>query len=145
MIYQTTSDGVFSKDFGLRDQIRRSGVSIVANIAEGFGRRSDKEFANFLNIAHGSAAETQSHLYIAADLGYVNQEIFNDLYEKLDEISRMIMSFLNICDGLRFPDARRLLALQPRDALESQDPRRLLGSPAARCSGLSRRATLWTL
>lgn len=67
-IYEVTGQGVFSKDFGLRDQIRRSSVSIMANIAEGFGRKSDKEFANFLNYAHGSVAETQSHLYVALDL-----------------------------------------------------------------------------
>ena len=92
LIYEITSRGIFSKDFGLRDQIRRSGLSIMANIAEGFGRRSDKEFANFLNIAHGSAAETQSHLYIATDLGYLHQKDFERLYELLDEVSRMIMS-----------------------------------------------------
>lgn len=51
-IYQVTT-----KDFTLRDQIRRASVSIMANIAEGFGRRSNKEFSNFLNMAHGSAAE----------------------------------------------------------------------------------------
>ncbi len=92
LIYEMTSRGIFSKDYGLRDQIRRSGVSIMANIAEGHGRRSDKEFANFLNIAHGSAAETQSHLYIATDLGYLNPEDFKKLYDLLDEVSRMIMS-----------------------------------------------------
>lgn len=92
LIYEITANGVFSRDFGLRDQIRRSGVSVMANIAEGYGRRSDKEFANFLNVAHGSAAETQSHLYIAIDLGYLNQEDFKRLYELLDEVSRMIMS-----------------------------------------------------
>jgi len=91
-IYEITSQGIFSKDFGLRDQIRRSGISVMANIAEGYGRRSDKEFANFLNIAHGSVAETQSHLYIAADLGYLKQEEFDKLYSLLDEVSRMVMS-----------------------------------------------------
>ncbi len=64
LIYQLSAEGHFAKDYGLRDQIQRASVSIMANIAEGFGRRSDKEFANFLNIAHGSASEVQSHLYI---------------------------------------------------------------------------------
>jgi four helix bundle protein len=64
----------------------------MANVSEGYGRRSDKEFSNFLNIAHGSIAETQSHLYIALDLSYLNQENFKKLYDLLDEISRMIMS-----------------------------------------------------
>ena len=61
-VYQVTADGKFSRDFGLSDQIRRASVSIMANIAEGLERRTNKDFANFLVIAHGSAAEVQSHL-----------------------------------------------------------------------------------
>ena len=90
-IYRITLEGDFSKDFGLRDQIRRSSVSVMANIAEGHGRRSDKEFDNFLNIAHGSAAETQSHLYVALDLQYIEQKHFTEIYKLVDEISKMIM------------------------------------------------------
>ena len=91
MIYELTGNGTFSKDFGLRSQIQRASVSIMANIAEGFGRRSDKEFANFLNIAHGSVSETQSHLYVALDLSYVDRAFFTKLYELLDEVSRMTL------------------------------------------------------
>jgi len=94
-VYEFTSDGRFAKDFGLRDQIRRSAVSIMANIAEGFGRRSDKEFASFLNISHGSVAETQSHLYVALDLQYISESSFSDLYRSFDEVSRMIMGLTN--------------------------------------------------
>lgn len=97
-IYLATSDGAFVKDFGLRDQIRRSAISIMANIAEGFGRRTNKEFANFLVISHGSAAETQSHLYIALDLRYISADTFNNLYQALDEVSRMTMT---LCQHLR--------------------------------------------
>jgi len=68
LVYKVTSKGDFAKDYDLRSQIRRACISIMANIAEGFGRHSDKEFANFINIAHGSATEVQSHLYIALDL-----------------------------------------------------------------------------
>ncbi len=93
-IYEITSDGKFAKDFGLRDQIRRASVSIMANIAEGQGRHSNKEFANFLNFAHGSVAETQSHLYIAVDLNYLNQNDFDELYDLLDEVARMTMSLM---------------------------------------------------
>jgi four helix bundle protein len=82
----------FIKDFGLRDQIRRSAVSIMANIAEGNGRYSDKEFANFLNIARGSVSETQSHLYIALDLNYIEQENFDEIYNLLEEISKILVS-----------------------------------------------------
>ena len=63
----------------------------MANIAEGFGRRSDKEFANFLNMAHGSAAECQSHLYVALDLGYVNESEFARLFSVFEEASKMII------------------------------------------------------
>ena len=72
-VYKITGNSSFSKDFSLKDQIRRASVSIMANIAEGFGRKSRKEFANFLNMAHGSAAELQSHLYIALDIGYIDR------------------------------------------------------------------------
>jgi four helix bundle protein len=89
LVYKITSKGPFSKDFALRDQLRRASVSIMANIAEGFGRRSDKEFANFLNIAHGSAAECQSHLYVALDLGYLATQDFEVLFKAFDECSRM--------------------------------------------------------
>lgn len=91
-IYRLTSNGDFSKDFGLRDQIRRASVSIMANIAEGHGRRTNSEFANFLNLARGSAAEVQSHLHIALGLGYVSRPDFDELYQQLTEISRMTLS-----------------------------------------------------
>jgi len=97
-IYLITSDNLFFKDFGLRDQIRRASVSIMANIAEGFGRRTNKDFANFLVISHGSAAEVQSHLYVASDLNYISPEEFTKLYQLLDEISRMTMA---LCQHLR--------------------------------------------
>lgn len=81
-IYKITSDGQFANDFGLRDQIRRASVSIMANIAEGHGRKSNIEFANFLNLARGSAAEVQSHLHVAAGIGYIDNTDFDGLYSK---------------------------------------------------------------
>jgi four helix bundle protein len=69
-------------------------VSIMANIAEGFGRRSKKEFSNFLNMAHGSAAEVQCHLYVALDLQYINEGDFQTIYGKTEEVSRMIQGFM---------------------------------------------------
>lgn len=91
-IYQITSNDKFSKDFGLKDQIRRSAVSIMANIAEGHGRRTNNEFANFLNIARGSVSETQSHLYIAKGMNYIDKSEFDDIYFALEEISKMILA-----------------------------------------------------
>ncbi len=94
-IYRLCSVGDFSKDFDLRSQIRRSATSIMANIAEGQGRRTDKDFANFLNIALGSLAETKSHMYLALDLEYVEQKSLDGIYEKLDEIGRMIFGLID--------------------------------------------------
>src|ERR1041385_7315147 len=91
-VYEATWNGTFAQDYGLRSQIQRASVSIMANIAEGFGRRSDKEFANFLNMAHGSAAEVLSHLYVALDLNYVDEAWFGEVHELLEEISRMSLA-----------------------------------------------------
>lgn len=91
-IYNLTKVEDFAKDFGLKDQIRRASVSIMANIAEGHGRRTNSEFANFLNISRGSVAEVQSHLYVAHGLGYVAKSDFDEIYGQLTEISRMTLS-----------------------------------------------------
>lgn len=91
-IYRVTEKGQFAKDFGLRDQIRRASVSVMANIAEGHGRRSNSEFANFLNLARGSAHEAQSHLHVAVGLGYIEKDEFETLYALISEISRMTLS-----------------------------------------------------
>lgn len=93
-VYEATSGQNFSRDFALRDQTRRAAISIMANIAEGQGRNSDKEFANFLNISHASVAETQSHLYIALDRGYLTAEVFDEIYEQLQEIAKMTMGLM---------------------------------------------------
>ena len=91
-IYRISATGNFSKDFGLKDQTRRAAVSIMANIAEGHGGRTNVEFANFLNFAPGSAAEVQSHLYVAEELGYIDSNQFKKIYDRLTEISRMTLS-----------------------------------------------------
>ena len=93
-IYRVSNEGRFSRDFGLRDQIRRSSVSIMANIAEGFGRGRKPEFIRFLRISHASALETQSHLYIALDLGYLTPAEFDTLHNKAAELTRMIGGFI---------------------------------------------------
>ena len=89
-VYEATQRSEFASDFGLRNQIQRASVSVMANIAEGFGRYSDKEFANFLNIAHSSVCEVQSHLYVALDVGYFEQEVFSSLYGLFEEVAKMI-------------------------------------------------------
>ena len=102
--------GLSAAIFDLRSQIRRSAVSIMSSIAEGQGRRTDKDFANFLNIALGSVRETKSHLYIAVDLEYITQETFNDLYAKLDEAGKIVLrtqrpSKKTMINPQHFPDS----------------------------------------
>ena len=90
MIYDAAkSDKAFSSDYRFRDQIRSAAVSIMSNIAEGFSRRSTKEFTQFLFIAKASAAEVQSQLYVALDQTYLTQEQFDHLYAKSDEVARI--------------------------------------------------------
>lgn len=86
-VYEITREGAFSRDFGLRDQIQRASISITSNIAEGFERKSPAEFARFLLIARGSAAEVRSQLYAALDLGYIDPEAFDNLYRLASRIS----------------------------------------------------------
>ena len=93
-IYEVTRREAFARDFSLKDQIRRAAISIMLNIAEGFARRSNKEFRQFLFVAHGSAAEVQSALYIALDQNYIEETEFEDLYQEVDEVSKMIAGFI---------------------------------------------------
>ena len=94
VVYGITGGTRFWKDGNLKDQMRRASVSIMANIAEGFSRRGDKEFGQFLFIAKGSASELQSHAYIALDQGYVEKTDFEVLYENLDHIARMLSKLI---------------------------------------------------
>jgi four helix bundle protein len=89
-VYKLTSVGAWSKDFGLRDQTRRSAVSIACNIAEGFAREGSVEFNRFLIIARGSAVELKTQMYIALDLGYIDKAAFDAVYESTDKVCRMI-------------------------------------------------------
>ncbi|PWI46227.1 four helix bundle protein [Candidatus Heimdallarchaeota archaeon B3_Heim] len=76
--------------YGLTSQIRRASVSIMSNIAEGFNRRSTKEFINFLIISRASISEVQNDLYISLDLNYINKEEFETIYNHAQKISMSI-------------------------------------------------------
>lgn len=91
-VYILTKDGELSRDFGLRDQLRRASVSIPTNIAEGFERYSRKEYVNFLNIAKGSAGEVRSLLRVALEVGYLEKPIYDQLYNQTVELSRMLFT-----------------------------------------------------
>lgn len=92
-LYRLTSKFPNDEKFGLTNQIRRATVSIESNIAEGRGRGGDKEFARFLDIAQGSCFEVRCQIYIARDLGYLDESKSKLLLEKAEEISRLIHSF----------------------------------------------------
>ncbi len=93
----------FSRDFGLRDQICRAAVSSMTNIAEGFGRKSSKDFAHFLDVARGSTLEVQSLLYVASDLNYLQSTEFEKLYKIAEETVSLIGGFTSY---LRSPAVR---------------------------------------
>jgi four helix bundle protein len=93
LVYSATGKDSFSRDFPLRDQIRRASLSILLNIAEGFGRRTDRDFAHFLTQAHGSVAEVQAALYVALDQKYIDQPTFEHIYTLAEECSRLIQGF----------------------------------------------------
>ena len=89
-IYQATAEGKFSRDFGLRDQIRRAAVSVMSNIAEGFERGRPSEFHQFLSIAKGSCAEVRSRLFVALDAGYLPRSQFDLLMAAAVEVARIV-------------------------------------------------------
>jgi len=93
-IYLITEKPSFKADFGLKDQIRRAAVSIPTNIAEGFERRSRKEYLNFLNIAKGSSGEVRSLLYVAFEIGYIDKAERQKLLEKAKFISSSIANHM---------------------------------------------------
>ena len=94
-IYQLTSDSRFSKDFGLRDQIRRAAVSIMSNIAEGFERGGNQEFIQFLYVAKASCGEVRSQLYVAMDQSYLAQKDGEELAMSFKRLSIMISNLMD--------------------------------------------------
>ena len=98
-VYDSTEFERFRKDMRLAGQIQSAAASAMANIAEGLIRRSDKEFIQFLFIAMSSAAEVQSHLYIALDRKYIEQETFNEIYKQADKTSAIISGLIKYLRG----------------------------------------------
>jgi four helix bundle protein len=98
-IYKITAAGNFSRDYGLRDQIRRASVSVMSNIAEGYERSGTGEFIQFLATAKGSAGEVRSQLYVALDQDYLPRDEFEELRGEVIKISRMISGLMTYLRG----------------------------------------------
>ncbi len=91
-VYKLTKELPSSEQFGITSQLRRATVSIPANIAEGAGRNSNKDFCRFLDIANGSSFEVETLFYLCLDLDYISTDTFSDINSKILEIQRMIYS-----------------------------------------------------
>jgi four helix bundle protein len=92
-IYRRTRDFPSDEKFGTTSQLRRSCASIPANIAEGCARGGDVDFARFVNVAAASASETDYHLLLARDLQYLEDSVYQPLFEQVSEVKRMLKSF----------------------------------------------------
>lgn len=100
-IYDISSKEDFSKDFGLKDQIRRAIVSVSSNIVEGFEKNNNNEFIRFLKIAKGSAGEVRNQLYIALVIQYIEEAEFKSLDENLLNLANQIGKFIQYLENQR--------------------------------------------
>ncbi len=95
MIYKAIqSNKSFQSDYRLKDQSIGAAVSVMGNIPEGFVRRSNKEFIQFLFISMSSAAELQSHLYVALDQHYISQDTFSTIYQQAVKTSKIVSGLI---------------------------------------------------
>ncbi len=92
-IYRVSKTFPSEERYGLTNQLRRSASSVSANIAEGCDRKSEKEFASFLNIAAGSASEAEYQTMLASDLGYINKAVYEQLKGEAEEIKKCLTPF----------------------------------------------------
>lgn len=93
-LYRTTQDFPKEELYGLRVQIRRAAASVGANLAEGCGRKGDREFGRFLHIAFGSASELEYHLILASDLDYLEHGCSLQLRREVREVKRMLSGLI---------------------------------------------------
>lgn len=93
-VYRVSNLSPFSRDFGLRDQIRRASISVLSNISEGFERSGNREFAHFLFLAKGSAGELRAQLYAAFDQSYLCEADFQNLLKSSELIARQLSGLI---------------------------------------------------
>jgi len=95
LIYSLTEEGKFSRDFGLKDQIRRASVSVISNISEGFESQTQAQFIRYLGLAKASAGEVCSQLYVSRDLDYITHEKFTKVFAMAEKASRQTARFIS--------------------------------------------------
>jgi four helix bundle protein len=105
MVYDVASTGGFARDRRLRDQITGAAVSVMANIAEGFGSDTNAQFAAFLGYARRSVTEVQSLLYVTLDQQYISQDQFDAIYEQANKTASLVGGFVRYLRTR--PDPRR--------------------------------------
>jgi len=101
LVYELSNQGAFSRDYGLRDQMRRASVSILSNIAEGFESRTNALFVEFLGRAKASCAELRAQTYVSLDVGYITQDDFGKLMQLAEKCGRQIHGFMHYLEGLK--------------------------------------------
>ena len=100
-IYDLTGKKEFSKDFSLRDQLRRAIISVSSNIVEGFEKNNNNEFIRFLKIAKGSVGEVRNQLYIALVVGYISNQEFQKVNNHLENLAGQIGGFIQYLERKR--------------------------------------------
>ena len=95
-VYKISMTGVLGQDFGLRDQIRRSAISIASNLAEGDERGTDKDSIRFFYIAKGSLAELRTQIQIAYEIGYFKGELYETIEAECNELGRMVGKLIKV-------------------------------------------------
>ena len=93
-IYEMTKKYPSEERFGLSSQLRRAGVSVPSNIAEGYGRKSTRQYVQFLYVSYGSICERQTQLLLSKDLCYLKEVMFLEISSKLSEVERMLMALI---------------------------------------------------
>lgn len=106
-VYSISMSGAFSKDFALRDQMRRAAVSVMSNIAEGFESRTELLFVDFLGRAKGSAGELRAQFYVAHDVGYISDVDFRTLSDLCQKCSSQISRFMSYLRRSNPPRSKR--------------------------------------
>lgn len=129
MVYGSINNSdIFKKDYRFVSQITSASVSSMSNIAEGFSRKSDKEFIQFLFIAKSSASEVQSLLYVASDLGYITKESFDMIYMQADKVAQIISGHIKYLSNSSKKQRNDSMTQRRNDNIDAMDARNSIDS-----------------